>query len=393
MRRWFLLFGVFFLLLVNSTTAVLADTTYIVQRGDTLASIARKFNTSISVLVEANTLANPNLIYPNQRLVIPGEAAVPSPTPSGEPGAPTTSYVVQRGDTLFRIANRFGVSLAQLAEVNGITNPNFIYVGQQLVVPGKSGGSVPIPTLMPTAVPPATSTPNPTAVPTQLPPSPTPFPTATNTPPPAIPTATAVPPTPTASPSGNLLPNPSFEGSWYHPNDIPELQIPTSWQFHWDEGRTGFGSNAWDVYVRPEVRVLSRQFLPPQEHGLFIFNGQQTLKIFKGGAPTSFRLFSDVALPAGTYQFQIKVFPDLVVGYEGGRKVWAPDPASGEVQLQAGTRTSGWLRPTFGERNTFRLNFTLDQPQTVRLVGHMRGRFAIQNNGWFVDDWSLVRLP
>lgn len=52
--------------LMISTTAVSADTVYVIQRGDTLASIARRFGVTISQLVEANNIVNPNLIYVNQ---------------------------------------------------------------------------------------------------------------------------------------------------------------------------------------------------------------------------------------------------------------------------------------------------------------------------------------
>jgi hypothetical protein len=97
----------------------------------------------------------------------------------------------------------------------------------------------------------------------------------------------------------NLLPNGSFEGGWYHPNNIPELQIPEGWQFAWDEGPTGFGDEPWDVWVRPEVRVMPSQQLPPQEHDLFIWDGDQTVKIFKGWGAISFRLTTELDLDAG----------------------------------------------------------------------------------------------
>lgn len=71
-----------------------------------------------------------------------GPVATPTFRPPGypifpTPGAPTSGqiYVVQRGDTLFRIARRFGVNLYALAAVNGITNINRIYAGQRLLIP------------------------------------------------------------------------------------------------------------------------------------------------------------------------------------------------------------------------------------------------------------------
>ena len=64
----------------------------------------------------------------------------PSPTPTPAPTAvptppPTTTYIVQEGDTLAAIAQRFGVTTRALQEANGIEDPNTIYVGQQLVIP------------------------------------------------------------------------------------------------------------------------------------------------------------------------------------------------------------------------------------------------------------------
>lgn len=190
----------------------------------------------------------------------------------------------------------------------------------------------------------------------------------------------------------NLLPNYSFEGGWYHPNGVPELQIPNNWHVAWQTGPTGFGSEPWDVWVRPEVRVLPSEQLPPEEHPLFIWHGNQTVKIFKGFGAISFELATDLWLPAGKYVFEMSVFPDLVVGYdENGNKIWAPDPLSGEVKLLAGSTTTGWLLPTFGQKNSYYYVFTLSQAQTVRLGAAMRGRYAIRNNGWFMDDWWLWR--
>lgn len=98
---------------------------YTVERGDTLGQIARKHDVSLSALVEANGISNPNLIFPGQKLVIPGSDEV---------------YVVASGDTLGRIASRYGTSVSAIARANNISNPNLIRIGQQLVI-SSSGGS------------------------------------------------------------------------------------------------------------------------------------------------------------------------------------------------------------------------------------------------------------
>jgi hypothetical protein len=48
--------------------------------------------------------------------------------------------------------------------------------------------------------------------------------------------------------------------------------------------------------------------------------------------------------------------------------------------------------PTFGQRNTFSHTFTVTEPQTMRVGAAVRGRYAILNNGWFMDHWSLRRV-
>ncbi len=103
---------------------------YTVQRGDTMGRIARDNGVSLSDLIAANNISNPNLIHPGQVLVIPGEE-------------PDLTHVVTRGETLARIAAAYGSTITALADANGIRNPNLIRIGQSIVVPGStsSGGS------------------------------------------------------------------------------------------------------------------------------------------------------------------------------------------------------------------------------------------------------------
>jgi len=116
--------------------------TYIVQRGDTLRIIANRFGTTVAAIVAVNpAITNPNIIYVGQRIKLPsGTSPVPTPVPTVNPGGST--YIVQRGDTLRIIANRFGTTVAAILAVNpAITNPNIIYVGQRIKLPG--GGTTP----------------------------------------------------------------------------------------------------------------------------------------------------------------------------------------------------------------------------------------------------------
>lgn len=96
---------------------------YTVERGDTLGGIARDQGVSLIDLVTANEVSNPDLIYPGQVLVIPGD------------GNNETLYVVERGDTLVRIANRFATSVGSVVSANTLANPDLILVGQELLIP------------------------------------------------------------------------------------------------------------------------------------------------------------------------------------------------------------------------------------------------------------------
>lgn len=115
-------------------------TTYVVKWGDTLYSIARRFGVTVNAIVAANGLTNPNFIRVGQVLIIPGGVPGPTPIPSPVPG----SYVVLAGDTLYRIAAKFGVTVNAIVALNNIANPNYIRAGQVLLIPtGTTPGPVP----------------------------------------------------------------------------------------------------------------------------------------------------------------------------------------------------------------------------------------------------------
>lgn len=105
-----------------------ASGTYTVQSGDTLSGIAAQHGTSWQTLQQLNGIADPNLIYPGQVLKLPGGAPAPSPSPS------VTTYTIQPGDTLSGIAAQYGTSVSSLVALNGIANPDVIYAGQTIRV-------------------------------------------------------------------------------------------------------------------------------------------------------------------------------------------------------------------------------------------------------------------
>lgn len=108
----------------NST----GKTYYTIKRGDTLWGVARRYGTTVQNLVEWNNIQNPNLIYPGQRLILYGNFT------SSNSNSNYSYYTVQRGDTLWGIARRYGTCPRRIARINGITNPNLIYVGQVLKI-------------------------------------------------------------------------------------------------------------------------------------------------------------------------------------------------------------------------------------------------------------------
>jgi len=100
-------------------------TTYTVVAGDWVYNIARKFNVSPNAIIEANGLRPPYSLRPGQTLTIP----------AGNPPPDGNVYIVRRGDTLYSIARRYGKSVAAIAEANHLINTHLIFVGQRLVIP------------------------------------------------------------------------------------------------------------------------------------------------------------------------------------------------------------------------------------------------------------------
>ncbi|NCC84573.1 MAG: LysM peptidoglycan-binding domain-containing protein [Clostridia bacterium] len=110
-------------------------TTYTVKSGDTLYKIASLYNVTVASIVAANSIVNPNLIYVGQVLKIPTTAPVPPPPPPPPPPTGVVYYTVKSGDTLYKIASLYNVTVTSIVTANSIVNPNLIYVGQVLKIP------------------------------------------------------------------------------------------------------------------------------------------------------------------------------------------------------------------------------------------------------------------
>ncbi len=111
-----------------------ARSTYTVAPGDTLSDIADRLHIPVAELAEANGIDDPDLIVTGQVLVLPAAA--------GREGADADAagYVVRPGDTLSGISVRLGVPTGRLADANGIDDPDFLPEGVVLVLPGPGGG-------------------------------------------------------------------------------------------------------------------------------------------------------------------------------------------------------------------------------------------------------------
>lgn len=148
-----------------------------VRPGENLFRISLRYGVTVAQIQAANNIVNPNRIYAGSILLIPTGGSVPTPipttpAPSVTPGGPTvtplpptatstprpatatpvpgtgTTYVVRYGDTLGTIARRFGTTITAIAQANNIVNPNLIYAGQVLRIPG-TGPVTPPPTMTP----------------------------------------------------------------------------------------------------------------------------------------------------------------------------------------------------------------------------------------------------
>lgn len=105
-----------------------AERTHVVQPGEWLLQIARQYGVDWRELAAYNNIVNPNRLYPGQVLRIPGTGSQP---PTGK----EILYTVQPGDNLFRIALRYNLNYLYLASYNGIANPHQIRVGQVIRIP------------------------------------------------------------------------------------------------------------------------------------------------------------------------------------------------------------------------------------------------------------------
>ena len=150
--------------IVGQTDLPVRGTRYTVAEGDTLLDIADRFGTTVEAIIAANDIDNPTALFIGQELIIPGvdpDDTVVAPTdepeptfdiqPTDEPAATDTPepeetpapvegdiYFVQEGDIPVTIAEQFGITVQELLDANGITDPTSLQIGQELIIPSPS---------------------------------------------------------------------------------------------------------------------------------------------------------------------------------------------------------------------------------------------------------------
>jgi LysM repeat protein len=141
-----------------------ASVVHVVKPDETLWGISIQYGTTIAAIVEANGIENPSFIRAGQALTIPAASGPPAAAPKPAPAAPLAptapaaaaprEHVVQAGETLWVIADRYATTVEAIADANGIANASFIRTGQRLVIPGTTApvaaaGSVTNPSMPP----------------------------------------------------------------------------------------------------------------------------------------------------------------------------------------------------------------------------------------------------
>lgn len=104
---------------------------YVVQPGDTLYSVARRSGTTVAELVRINRISDPNRIFPGQLLLLPPGAVPPGETvPPGY-----TRYIIQPGDTVYGLSRRFRTTVNAIVTANPGLDPNRLQIGQAILIP------------------------------------------------------------------------------------------------------------------------------------------------------------------------------------------------------------------------------------------------------------------
>ena len=138
-------FGLFFFLFLSFS--LYADSIYEVQKGDTLYSLSRKYQITVNELRIANNLSETDVIKAGEKLTIPSaniaNAAALTQKSEEKPvnkadKVSSQKYTVQKGDTLYGLSRKYGISVADLMNFNGFDSSSTLKIGQVILIPGKN---------------------------------------------------------------------------------------------------------------------------------------------------------------------------------------------------------------------------------------------------------------
>jgi LysM repeat protein len=283
-------------------------TYHTVRRGDTLSGIARHYGVSVNSLMQANNIWDPNRIYRGQVLCIPGGGHDGGHDDDwnggggGHPGGSCANFHrVRYGETLSGIAAMYGVSKWAIMEANGISNPNRIYAGQKLCIPG---GWSPSP-----KPPPDPCHPYPCPQP-KPPPDPC-HPYPCQPPPPKPDPCNPYPcpppdPQPTGQWNATYWANPNQEGA-----SAGSATVGPQLAFNWGRSGPGFGIGAdnWSARFTQIVWLDggTYRFNATSDDGVRVFvTGRQVIDGWRVQAPTSYT--GDVTVATGNHEIRVDYF-------------------------------------------------------------------------------------
>ena len=126
-----------------SFTGFAEDVIHIIEKGDTLYSISKKYNTPVDSILKKNNLSDPSKIKIGQKLIIPAASSAKNDKKTNtKTNSEELTHVIQKGDTLYALAKKFGVKFSDILKLNGLSEKTPLKIGQILKIPqGKSQGS------------------------------------------------------------------------------------------------------------------------------------------------------------------------------------------------------------------------------------------------------------
>jgi LysM repeat protein len=120
----------------TSRSSARVQGSHVVRSGDTMEAIAQRHSVTLRLLIRANPGVSPRMIFPGQRLTIPGGAPRTTRSAARAAAAPARTHSVRPGETMTGIAAAYGIPLERLIAANRGTNADVLFVGQRVIVPG-----------------------------------------------------------------------------------------------------------------------------------------------------------------------------------------------------------------------------------------------------------------